>query len=41
MFLEIDLPKQLTKIWEVNVQKFTFSCAETWKPATSLQTDIS
>ena len=29
----------MTKFWKMNVEKFTFSSIETWKPATSLQTN--
>ena len=28
VFLEISVPKQLTKSWKINVEKFTFSCTE-------------
>ena len=41
MFLKKHASKQLTKIWKVNVEKFTFSNVETCKLTTSLQTDLS
>ena len=31
MFFEIDVPKQLTKFWNVIVEKFIFTIFETWK----------
>ena len=40
MFLEISIPKQLTKFWKINVEKFTFTRTEGWKPETSLQTNL-
>ena len=40
MFLEIGVPKKLTKPWKVDADKFTFISIKAWKPKTALHANL-
>ena len=40
MFLEIGVPKMLTKPWKVDADKFTFISIKAWKPTTALHAKL-